>query len=198
MQPKKTSKYLRNIDLKAELEGRQCFKFKRLVSSNIESPFWMPRRKQLKGVSQNILESFASRWNDLDGFCALGQYVNFLMKDGTRKLVFDLKNGRTTPNNPVFDDAARYYWQAILYIMRQNKMPEQWLQNATITFALKAADRCNCEIILQSDQGKSYSHSCTVFVLPHNPLNELRRGEPFGASNARRTVKLDSGFEILI
>lgn len=167
MLPMKRAAYLNIEEQNAELDNRTCNKYRRLVSNYVDIGQGTAHRRLLKAVSQNVLESFASRCNNLDGFWALSQYVKFLKDEGKSTLVFDLKNGKTTPESSIFSDAARYYWQATLYIMRANKIPESWLHNAPIVFSLMDTDRCKCEIVLESDHGKLFSHSIAVFVLPH-------------------------------
>lgn len=74
----------------------------------------MARRKQFQAISHDILRTFASRYNDLDGYWALGQYVGFLESLNERKIEFDLGRGTVVPNNADFIVSARYYRAAII------------------------------------------------------------------------------------
>lgn len=153
----------------------------------------MPRRKHFKGISRDVLDSFVSRYNDFDGFWALGQYVNFLQETGEKTLVFNLKDATTMPQKPEFFKAAQYYWQAILHVMRANKMPDHWLSDAKITFSIEKLNYGSCTLEITSDQDKTFKHQQSVFVRPHNPHEEQRRSENFGPSNQKMCANSSGG-----
>lgn len=143
----------------------------------------MPRRKQFKGICRDILDSFVSRYNDLDGYWALGKYVVFLIDAGQRELRFRLQIGATVPECASFSAAAKYYRRAVSRLMDANAMPDHWLADAEIRFRMMGSTEVLCEIEIVSDLGRTYRNARRIGVSPHNPLREVRRGRPFGPSN---------------
>ena len=50
----------------------------------------MGRRKELKGVCNDLLDNFVSRYNDLDGYWALGKFQTYLRSTSEDRLRFHL------------------------------------------------------------------------------------------------------------
>lgn len=145
----------------------------------------MPRRKQFKGICHDILETFASRYNDLNGYWALGQYVAYLERRDRSQLQFNLGNEIGVPDNSAAAVAAGYYRGALLRMMKAQAMPQTWLADATITFSVVGQSRAACEIEIVCDLGRTYRRERTVDVRPHDPGFELRRRDTFGPSNQK-------------
>ncbi|MGO4567793.1 hypothetical protein AB4Z52_22750 [Rhizobium sp. 2YAF20] len=143
----------------------------------------MARRKQFKGICHDILETFISRYNDLDGYWALGQYLGFLVDCNERQIQFNLRSAITLPDNAGFGASAAYYRGAIFRLMDANAMPRNWFADAYVTFSIIGPAKALCEIEVVSDLGKAYRCDRIVNVRPHNPSREQRRGERFGPSN---------------
>jgi hypothetical protein len=144
----------------------------------------MARRKQFKGVCHDVIRTFASRYNDLYGYWALG-HLAFLENVNERQLTFNLRSGAVTPTNPAFCVSAKYYMSAIFRIMEGNAMPRPWLADATIRFSIVSDSRAACEIELVSDLGKVFRSSHAVKVRPHSTERERRRVDDFGPSNQK-------------
>lgn len=145
----------------------------------------MPRRKQFRGICHNILDSFVSRYNDLDGYWALGQYAAFLMARGEDQLVFQLQDGSTVPEDARFAVSAAYYRRAISRLMEASAMPRSWLADASITFSMMGSSKARCSIEIVSDLGRNYRSDIIVDVRPHDALSERRRAGNTGPSNQR-------------
>jgi hypothetical protein len=145
----------------------------------------MPRRKQFRGICHDILESFVSRYNDLDGYWALGQYVAFLMARGEDRVVFHLQDGSTVPEDARFTASAPYYRRAIARLMDANAMPRSWLADASITFSITGSSKALCSIEIVSDLGRNYRSDLIVDVRPHDALREYRRAGNTGPSSQR-------------
>ncbi|MCO5965489.1 hypothetical protein [Sinorhizobium meliloti] len=143
----------------------------------------MPRRKQFKGICRDILDSFVSRYNDLDGYWALGQYATFLTETGQRELRLQLQRGTTLPECSKFGASATYYRGAVLRLMDANEMPYGWFADACIRFSMVCPTKALCEVEIVSDLGKTYRCKRKIDVQPHNPLREHRRRGNFGPSN---------------
>lgn len=145
----------------------------------------MSRRKQFKGICHDILETFVSRYNDLDGYWALGQYVAFLDRLGERQLQFRMRDSTVAPESLSGAVSAEYYRRAVLRMMEANAMPQAWLADATIKVSIVAPARAACEIEIVSDLGRTYRSECTITARAHDPVDELRRTGKFGPSNQK-------------
>ena len=147
----------------------------------------MPRRKQFQGICHDILGSFVSRYNDLGGYWALGQYVSILNRTGKRGLQFKLMGEVETIGEPAFGVSVDYYRGAVLRMMEASGMPQGWLADATITVSMAPSSQTKCEIEILSDLGRTYRWDRTISVRPHDPAVEQQRGNSFGPSNQRGT-----------
>lgn len=143
----------------------------------------MARRKQFQAIGHDILRTFASRYNDLDGYWALRQYVGFLESLNERKIEFDLGRGTVVPNNADFIVSARYYRAAISRMIAANGMPQTWFAGATIRFCVTDSTAASCEIEIVSDLGRTYRCEYVVKARRHDPDREHRRVDGFGPSN---------------
>lgn len=144
----------------------------------------MARRSHFEGICRDILDSFVSRYNDLDGYWALGQFVG-VRENGPHPLRFLLITGETVPPRPDLNDTSLYYRRATLRQMAANKMPREWLANAIIDFSMIGPTTASCDIEITTDLGKVYRSSRWVEVRPHNPTREYRRAAQFGPSNRK-------------
>jgi len=142
----------------------------------------MARRKQFQAIGHDILRTFASRYNDLNGYWALGQYVGFLESLNERKIEFDLGRGTVVPDNAGFTASTRYYRAAISHMMVANGMPRTWLAGATIRFCIIDLTAASCEIEIVSDLGRTYRCEYVVKARRHDPDREHRRVDGFGPS----------------
>jgi hypothetical protein len=145
----------------------------------------MSRRRQFKGICHDILETFVSRYNDLDGYWALGQYVAFLNSIGERQIQFKLGNSIVVPDNARFGFSASYYREAIFRMMEANAMHRAWFSDATIRLAIVGPAKAVCEIEIVSDLHRAYRCDRTVNVRAHDPLREGQRVGHFGPSNQK-------------
>lgn len=116
----------------------------------------MPRRKQFKGICHDILGTFVSRYNDLDGYWALGHFVAFLDRLGERQLQFSLRASTAVPASSIATLAAEYYRGAVLRMMEANVMPQAWFADATVKVSIVAPTKAACEIEIVSDLGRTY------------------------------------------
>lgn len=115
----------------------------------------MPRRRQFNGICHDILDSFTSRYNDIGGYWALGQFAALLTRHKQHELHFLLMAGMTKPEHFQFSQTATYYKGAILRLMHNNAMPHDWLADAFIRFRLTGKN-ARCEISITADTGRIY------------------------------------------
>ncbi|RVM86362.1 hypothetical protein [Sinorhizobium meliloti] len=145
----------------------------------------MSRREQFRGICHGVLGTFVSRYNDLDGYWALGQYVAFLDRIGECQLLLKLGDATVLPEGPGFAAAAKYYRGAVLRMMKTNAMPQAWFANGTMKVSIVATSTATCEIEIVSDLGRTYRSERTINVRPHDPVIERRRTDRFGPSNQK-------------
>jgi hypothetical protein len=144
----------------------------------------MARRRQFKGICWDVLNNFISRYNDLNGYWAVGQFAQIAEADAPN-LSFRLREGVTTPPYPEFAATSSHYWRTVLRLMASNKMPEGWLSDATILFSMVGPNIASCRIEITTDLGRTYSDIKTVAVKAHDPIREHRRLDRFGPSNQK-------------
>lgn len=140
----------------------------------------MPRRIQLRAIAHDVLDSFVSRYNDIGGYWAIGQYISFLMRNRIYCLRLNLKNGKSEPEYRLFNISSEHYWNMILNIMASNNMPSDWLKDAFIEFKINNSDYAYCEISIETDLNRIFKKSRSILAFPHNPSKELRRLNGFG------------------
>jgi hypothetical protein len=144
----------------------------------------MATRRQFKGICRDVLNNFGSRYNDLNGYWAVGQFAQ-IADAGSHNLQFQLREGVTVPPYPEFSPTSSYYWRTVLRLMTANKMSEAWLSEATIAFSMVGPTIASCYIEITTDLGKIYNHTKTIAVRPHDPMKEHRRLDRFGPSNQK-------------
>lgn len=145
----------------------------------------MLRRNQFNGVYHDILGTFLSRYNDLDGYWALGQYVSFLEGAGKKHMQFKLGSAIVIPGSAIFVPSVVYYRGAITRMMQANAMPLTWFVDAVITLSIISSTKASCEIEIISDLGGIYRYSRAIDVRSHDPGRELQRATKFGPSNQK-------------
>jgi hypothetical protein len=145
----------------------------------------MARRRQFKGICRDVLNNFVSRYNDLNGYWAVGQFAKIADASSLHNLKFQLREGVTVPPYPEFTPTSSYYWRTLLRLMAANKMSEGWLSDANIVLSMVSKNAASCSIEITTDLGRIYSHTKTVAVRPHDRMKERRRLDGFGPSNQK-------------
>jgi hypothetical protein len=145
----------------------------------------MARRRQFKGICCDVLNNFLSRYNDLNDYWAVGQFAQIADAGSLNNLKFQLREGLTVPPYPEFTPTSSYYWRTVLRLMAANKMSEGWLSDASIVLSMVGPNIASCSIEITTDLGKTYCHTKTVAVRPHDQLKERRRLDRFGPSNQK-------------
>lgn len=143
----------------------------------------MARRSELKVIAYDLLASFVSRNNDLDGYWALGFFQAYLQDGGPDVLLFDLLNGTCAPDHGPFRPTAAYYRTALLRQMAARKMPASWVVWAQIKVTSVAEDALSCQSRIVSDLGHRAVFDRRLRVFPHLALNESKRGGQHGPQN---------------
>ncbi len=143
----------------------------------------MARRKELKGVCNDLIDSFASRYNDLDGYWALGKFQAYLQSASVDFLKFDLLqiDGRDAP----FPVTLNYYQRAIRRHLAIRKIPKTWVTSAILWVESTSPMELVCALEINDDAGRSYQAQQRVMVQSHDPKRENQRGNLHGPSNQR-------------
>ena len=143
----------------------------------------MTSRRAIKGVLQNFLGTFTSRYSDLDGYWLFGSLV--LCID---RLVIDLMEpssagADTTPVNA----ARRFATAKFAQQLAKAGIPESRLREAHLEITKSPDSRtgdvnghlCSGHDVTfvahaVTDVGKKYESKICVFIAPHDPSVELR------------------------
>ncbi len=143
----------------------------------------MARRKEMQGICNDLLESFVSRYNDLDGYWAMGKFQTFLQAETEEQLCFRLVGGENEKNS--FSQTLGHYRSALGRHLKTRNMPISWVEQASIEVQALSANQLICRFILTTDHGKDFSCQKTVSVRPHDPESEQRSGGKHGPKNQK-------------
>ena len=152
----------------------------------------MPRRKQFKGVANNLIQWVLSRNFDDQGYWAVGRLYGFSKENETNTVIIDLKLQKLNPypKNGEFLGAIESLNLLLHRNMKANKMPKDWLQEAKLTLkfnvAYKHQDRYwrsalgepfICSVSIETDIGSIFTSENEGNCWIHNPKKEMRRYE---------------------
>ena len=144
----------------------------------------MGRRKELKGICNDLLDSFVSRYNDIDGYWALGKFQAFLQTKHEEQLQFHLT--REMGEESVFQQTLNYYRLSFQRHLKVRNLSSALVDRAVITVVSKSSSHLDCVLKIQTDNGREYEARRAVAVRPHKPERELRRRvEDHGPSNQK-------------
>lgn len=144
----------------------------------------MGRRKELKGICNDLLDSFVSRYNDIDGFWALGKFQAFLQTTHEEQLQFHLT--REKGKESVFQQTLDYYRLSFQRHLKVRNLSDAWIDRAVITVASPSSSQLDCILKIKADNGRVFEAKRLVAVRPHKPGRELqRRINDHGPSNQK-------------
>ncbi|MCR8825751.1 hypothetical protein [Pseudosulfitobacter koreensis] len=144
----------------------------------------MGRRKELKGICNDLLDSFVSRYNDIDGYWALGKFQAFLQTTQKERLQFHLT--REKSEESVFEQTLGYYRFAFQRHLRARKLTDAWVDRAVITVEPQSSSQLSCVFEIDAKNGPKFEAKRLIAVRPHKPERELqRRIEDHGPSNQK-------------
>lgn len=144
----------------------------------------MGRRKELRSVCNDLLDSFVSRYNDINGYWALGLFQAFLQTTHEEQLQFHLT--RETGKENVFEQTLKYYRLSLHRHLKVRKLSSTWVDSAVITVAPQSSLQLDCTFRIKADNGRKFEAIRTVAVRPHKPEREVqRRFNDRGPSNQK-------------
>jgi len=152
--------------------------------------FLMARRKELQGVCNDLLDSFVSRYNDLNGYWALGVFQSHLQTSGGGELCFGLTKGPTDLEKSPFLITSTYYRGALRRHLRIRNMPSSWVTDGKIRVRTTSPTEFSptalaCSIELATDLSRKFGACKAINVRPHNPLVEHCSSGKHGPKNQK-------------
>lgn len=145
----------------------------------------MARRLQLQGICNDLLDSFSSRYNDLDGYWCLGVFQSHLQKRKDSKLYFDLVTEMSENQKTPFFQTSRYYRSALKRHLENRCIPFHWVADGMICVWAVSPGKLVCSISVKTDLGRQFSAEKQISARPHDPFVELRSGGKHGPKNQK-------------
>lgn len=145
----------------------------------------MPRRKELQGVCNDLLDSFVSRYNDLGGYWALGKMQAFLLERESNLLCFDLVDEGSLPRTHPFFATSAYYPRALRRLLRAKRISVHWVASGNICVSSLTNTDLECSIVLRSDLGREFSAKRSECVHAHDPNVEFQSAGMTGPQNQK-------------
>lgn len=143
----------------------------------------MPRRIELKGICNDLLDSFISRYNDLDGYWALGKIQSFLQSTSENSLRLNLVGEPVSTT--CFPQTLSYYRLAFDRQLELRKIPNTWVIDATLEVKQLSSSELNCSLKVTTDHGRVFKSCRLTIARPHNPELERQRHCDYGPSNQK-------------
>lgn len=153
------------------------------LANSVTMELDMGRRKELKGVCNDLLDNFVSRYNDLDGYWALGKFKTFLESTQNSCLSFDLTHSGS--DHGPFSQTLDYYCFAFRRQLKIKKIPVAHVASAIIKVEQQSPAALICSFKITTDHGKVYECRKQLMVRRHDPSIELRRAGQHGPQNQR-------------
>lgn len=143
----------------------------------------MPRRRAIKAVMRNFLETYTSRYSDYEGYWLFGQVI-----DKFERLEFSLLVNGGTATEVVIAAVGRLAVERFAQQLKAARISRLWIRDAQLTMVRlpgQLSRLVNCHernghllrfaFRALSDHGKVYACEKQVFVAFHDPTLEMRR-----------------------
>lgn len=145
----------------------------------------MPRRRDLKGVAEGILGTFMSRYNDIDGYWALGQLYKRALETGTKAVTIDLIDMTATSDSSLVEQLATRYQPIFRRMYAAKKIPDDWVVEGKIRLTFNTSvsqptylwpdhfgDPFLLVVEIKDDLGRLRVAQTVGRCRPHNPDRE--------------------------
>lgn len=142
------------------------------------------------GVAHNVLGSFVSRNNHVDGYWAIGKLYKLIKSTKSDRIVVDLINGTITPNAPEFQEMAQRNAQKLQEQLKTWKIKPLQVISAEIEFKVDISKtkrhrnfpgqkfkRYSCGLVITDNRGVEHCDITYGWCFPHHPNMEKRAGE---------------------
>lgn len=147
----------------------------------------MPRRSEFKGIAFDILSSFVSRNNDLEGYWALGKLYSYAKEHSGCKLQITLAPEKSESISEPFKSMSQHYLQRIASIMEKRNLSPEWLKSAHVTLEFEAQSAKPqffsllpngkpffCTLVIVDDLTRKHHAQVVGWCAPHNSDYEHR------------------------
>lgn len=145
----------------------------------------MARRLEIQGICNELLDSFVSRYNDLNGYWALGVFQDFLQANPIDELYFDLVTDLQREKKPIFFQTSKYYHDTLKRQLKTRNMPLDWVESGSIKVRRTSPTELACSIEIKTDIGRVFGSQRHIVARPHDPNIESQRNGKFGPSNQK-------------
>lgn len=132
----------------------------------------MPRRIQLKGVCNDLLDTFVSRYNVCDGYWAMGKLQAYLQTSQVHELVFDLIDYSATDKE--FPEIVSFSREAIRRQIEAKNTFKHWIRSGKIMVQSLSSYELFCEVRIATDLGREFNATRKLYATVHDPGKELR------------------------
>lgn len=145
----------------------------------------MARRLEIQSICNALLDSFVSRYNDLNGYWALGAFQEFFQANPLNELCFDLMDAAQDEKTSVFLETFTYYRGALQRHLKARNIPSNWVEFGSIKVQRTSPTELVCTINMKTDLGREFGSQRYVLARLHNPMLELQRAGKYGPSNQK-------------
>lgn len=135
----------------------------------------MARRTQLQGICNDLLSTFISRNNDLDGYWALGQCLGWLEEEQAVAIKMSLVGKMEANQKPQVSALSRHFSTALVSMLSRQDLSVEWVKDGCITIERENSHQLRFSLSLISDLGRKFESSRSLAVRQHDPVRELRR-----------------------
>ncbi|TMP02873.1 hypothetical protein, partial [Pseudoalteromonas ruthenica] len=96
---------------------------------------FMPRRRELKGVVNNLSELLSGRNNDYLGYWAVGQLFILAQEHGVDSLTLNLIDCKSDIVSPVLVDMCQSMKSEVNRILAAHQLPRKWVNSVSAKFS---------------------------------------------------------------
>jgi len=147
----------------------------------------MGRRKELKGITEDVTASLGTRNNDYLGYWATGQLCKLAKEDGTNRILIDVLKKEMRPYDPYFSEIYDTYYNVFNKQLKARRLQPEWIKKIQLEYLFeqerdKSLHRWigigkpyTLKITVESDNGRKYEKVTGGYCRPHDPAKETRR-----------------------
>ena len=147
----------------------------------------MGRRKDIRNLAYGLLHTFVSRYNDDDGYWALGKLHALAQAQGATRLAFDLWGDAQADTAAIVSAMRARYGDWLRQGLRRHGFPAGYLQRAAISMDFEREDLRRkivgmgsnappmvCTVCLVDALGREYGVQTVLPCRPHDMACERR------------------------
>jgi hypothetical protein len=147
----------------------------------------MGRRRNIRGTAANLLSSFVSRNNDLDGYWAVGHRRSFADNVSSRSVRLDLLDGTSVPSGKESQRVGENYGSWLRRELTKNGLSLAHIREAAVFIEfgqfqgptpppqITRGEPFVCRVLLVDDGGRRYERAISASCDQHDARRESRR-----------------------